>query len=62
MYTMAKNAPQSYHSDQTHYYTREGKALFTEHVIATMENALGIKGKPLDFDALFTVTKNIEGL
>lgn len=62
LYTMAKNAPVSYHSDQTHYYTKEGKKLFTEHVVATMEKALGIKGKPLDFDALFTVTKNIEGL
>ena len=62
LYTLAKNAPQSYHSDQTHYYTKEGKKLFTEHVVATMENALGIKGKSLDFDALFTVTKNIEGL
>ena len=62
LYTMAKNAPQSYHSDQTHYYTKEGKKLFTEHVVATLENALGIKGKPLDFDTLFTATKNIEGL
>ena len=62
LYTMAKNAPVSYHSDQTHYYTKEGKKLFTEHVVATMEKTLDIKGKPLDFDTAFTATKNIEGL
>lgn len=62
LYTLAKNAPVSYHSDQTHFYTKEGKRLFTEHVVATLENALDIKGKPLDFDALFTETKDIVGI
>ena len=62
LYTLAENAPTSYHSDQTHFYTKEGKQLFTEHVVATLENALNIKGKPLDFDALFTETKDIVGM
>lgn len=62
LYTLAENAPTSYHSDQTHYYTKEGKKLFTEHVVATMENALDIKGKALDFDIVCEETKNIIGM
>ena len=61
LYTMAKNAPLSYYSDKTHFYSKEGTQLFTDHVLSTIENALGIKGNQLDYDALFTEAKNIEG-
>lgn len=62
LYTLAKSAPVSYHSDQTHYYTKEGTRMFTEHVVETIENALGIQGKKLDYDRLFTDEKNIVGM
>ena len=62
LYTLAKNAPESYHSDPTHYYTKEGKKLFTEHVVKALEKALDIKGKTLDFDVVYEETKNIEGM
>jgi hypothetical protein len=55
-------APVSYHSDQTHYYTKDGTRMFTEHIVATLENALGIQGKALDYDALFAENENIVGL
>ena len=61
LYTLASNAPASYHSDKTHYYTKEGTKLLTEHILATLEQALDIQGKTLDFDALFAETENIVG-
>lgn len=62
LYTLAKNAPVCYHSDKTHYYTKEGTRMFTEQVLATLEAALGIKGKKLDYDALFSEAENIVGV
>ena len=62
LYALAMGAPVSYHSDQTHYYTKDGTRMFTEHIVATLENALGIQGKALDYDALFTEKENIVGL
>lgn len=61
LYTLAKNAPESYHSDKTHYYTKEGTKLLTEHVLATLEQALDLQAKALDYDALFAETENIVG-
>ena len=61
LYALANNAPESYHSDRTHYYTKEGTKLLTEHVLSTLEQALDIQAKKLDFDALFSEVDNIVG-
>lgn len=61
LYSLLKEAPSVYHSDATHYYTREGTELITNQVIASIENALGIKGKAIDYDALFEKTTEIVG-
>ena len=53
LYALMSAAPVSYHSDLTHYYTKEGTRLLTEQVKAHIEEAMGVKGKELDYDALF---------
>jgi len=62
LYGLLKNTPRSYHSDATHYYTREGTELITNQVLECIEKALGIKGKKLDYDAIFEEEKNIVGM
>ena len=62
LYSLASAAPVEYHSDVTHYYTKEGTKLLTNHVIKCLENALGIKAKELDYDALFAEAENVLGI
>ena len=61
LYALANSAPLSYHSDQTHYYTKEGTELFTRHVLTTLEQSLDIRAKDLDFDVLFADKEEIVG-
>lgn len=53
LYSLMASAPESYHSDMTHYYTKEGTKLLTEQVVGCIEKELGIQGKKLDYDRLF---------
>ena len=53
LYTLMTSVPVEYHSDLTHYYTKEGTRVITEQVKKHIENALGIKGHALDYDRLF---------
>ena len=53
LYTLMSEAPVEYHSDLTHYYTREGTRIITNQVVRCIENVLNIKGKSLDYDKLF---------
>ena len=53
LYDKLDGTPSEYHSDQTHYYTKEGTRLITDQVTACIEKFLNIKAKPLDYDALF---------
>lgn len=53
LYSLMAEAPESYHSDMTHYYTKEGTKLLTEQVVSCIEKELGIQGKKLDYDSLF---------
>ena len=62
LYALMEGAPDHYFSDRTHYYTKDGTRLLTEQVLATIENTLGIKGKQLDYDMLFTKANNVEGM
>ena len=56
------NAPVEYHSDLTHYYTKEGTRIITNQVIEHIEKALDIKAEPLDYDALFDKKDDAEGI
>ena len=62
LYSLAAAAPKEYHSDLTHYYSKEGTELLTNQVIQVIENALSIQAKPLDYDALFAQAENILGI
>lgn len=62
LYTLASDFPASYHSDLTHYYTKEGTELFTGQVVNCIERCLGIKGKELDYSTLFREQEEIIGI
>ena len=62
LYSLAKAAPVEYHSDLTHYYTKEGTRLLTNQVVKCLEEALDIQAKELDYDALFAEIENILGI
>lgn len=52
LYTLLKDAPSEYHSDLTHYYTKEGTRLISDRVIGVIADALSAKPTPLDYDTL----------
>ncbi|MBE7042923.1 MAG: hypothetical protein E7399_05455 [Ruminococcaceae bacterium] len=62
LYTLMKQAPTEYHSDLTHYYTKEGTELITNQVIKCIEENLAIKGRSLDYDQLFHKKEKILGI
>lgn len=62
LYTLASGFPVSYHSDMTHYYTKEGTRELVSQVVKCIEGSLGIKGKELDYDALFREQEKIVGI
>ena len=53
LYSLCENMPISNYSDRVHMYTKDGTKLLTDHVVSVIEKALDIKGKALDYDALF---------
>lgn len=61
LFALTENIPESYHSDPTHYYTPEGTELLAGHVVETLENALSVKGRQLDYKRLFTEAQNVIG-
>ena len=61
LYSVTENMPESYFSDMSHPYTKEGTRLLTEKVVSAIEKALDIRGKVLDYDTLFEEQKNILG-
>ncbi len=62
LYTLLCNALEEYHSDQTHYYTKEGTRIITNQVIEFIEKMIDIKAKELDYDALFAQNNDAVGL
>lgn len=62
LYTLLKDAPESYHSDQTHYYTSQGSRVITEKVVSVIENATGVTGKKLNYNKLFDIPEEIIGV
>ncbi|MBQ8174454.1 MAG: SGNH/GDSL hydrolase family protein [Clostridia bacterium] len=62
LYTLSKSLPDSAHSDETHYYTKEGTQAFTDRVLSVIADVIGEKANPLDYDALFTEVKEVHGV
>jgi len=62
LYGLMKDTPESYHSDFTHYYTKEATELITNQVLSKIENALDIQAKPLDYEELFRKKEDVIGM
>ena len=62
LYSVMKECPIEYHSDLTHYYTKEGTRVIANKVIAHIEEVLAIKAKKLDYDKLFAEKSEITGM
>jgi hypothetical protein len=62
LYGLLKDRQTEYHSDQTHFYTKEGTRVITNQVIEHIEKALNIKAKPLDYDLLFGKKEDAIGM
>ncbi len=62
LYTLMVGHPVSYHSDLTHYYTKDGTRVITNQVVACIEQVLGIQATPLDYDALFAGKEDAVGM
>ncbi|MDD4690036.1 MAG: hypothetical protein PHE51_09860 [Eubacteriales bacterium] len=62
LYGLLKDAPKEYHSDRTHFYTKEATEIITNQVVKHIEKSLDIKGKKLDYQALFSEKDDIVGL
>ena len=53
LYTLACNSPVEYHSDKTHYGTKEGTRMLADQVVAVISKSLAIEAESLDYDTLF---------
>lgn len=62
LYMLAKESPVEYHSDRTHYYTKEGTKMLTDQVIDCIEKSINIKAKHLNYDELFKKEEDVLGL
>lgn len=61
LYAAVDGCDAAFYSDMTHLYTEGGTDLVTRKVVQTIENALDIKAKDIDFKAAFRKVKGIEG-
>ena len=55
LYALLKEVPESYHSDLTHFYTKEATELISGRVLSVIETALDIKANVLDYDKYFSI-------
>ena len=53
LYALLKDVPESFHSDATHYYTKEATKVITAQVTDHICRALDITAKELDYDAVY---------
>lgn len=61
LYAITKDVPKEYHSDLTHFYTKEGTRLITDQVISCLEECTKLKAEPLNYDELFAEVESVEG-
>ncbi|MBQ7387072.1 MAG: SGNH/GDSL hydrolase family protein [Clostridia bacterium] len=50
LYSIAAKAPESYHSDAVHYYTKEGTQLLGGQVLSVISNELGIERSEINIE------------
>ena len=57
LYTLLKDAPDSYHSDITHHYTRKATEVITGQVLQHIQEAIGVEAKEIDYRQFFQETE-----
>lgn len=62
LYDLTKDIPEEYHSDMTHFNTKEGARLLADQVISCIEDNLDVQASPVDYDSLFAKQTDIVGL
>lgn len=62
LYALLKDAPAEYHSDLTHYYTKEGTRLIADTVIDKIAHTLSLTPQKLDYDAIFAAKYDVVGI
>ena len=62
LYTVMNNYPISYHSDGTHYYTKEGTEVITNAVLESICEQLNTAVPKLDFDKCYNPVDGFLGL
>ena len=53
LYSLMSDCPNSYHSDMTHYYTKEGTKIITNAVVNSIAEHLNVKASKLDYDKCY---------
>jgi len=53
LYHLLENVPPQYHSDMTHYNTKEAAILITGQVVDAIEKCIAVKANEVDFDKYF---------
>lgn len=61
LHALLANVPESFHSDATHFYTKEATKLITAQVTDHICRALGITARELDYDAVYGQVKDFIG-
>lgn len=62
LYALLADKPMSYHSDMTHFYTREAAELITDAVVSKINAVVGTESVPVDFDAHFVKKDDAIGI
>lgn len=62
LYALLADKPLSYHSDMTHFYTREAAELITNAVVKKINEAIGTESTAVDFDAHFVKKEDAIGI
>ena len=62
LYGYMAQLPVTYHSDTTHFYTKNGTIAITQKVLRSLEECLGIMAGNVDFDAFFGERDSFDSL
>lgn len=60
--SLLNNCPEEYHSDCTHYYTKEATKLISQRVISYIEQELDIKSNSIDYNIEFQKDERFIGI
>ena len=62
LYGLLCNAPREFHSDMTHFYTKEATKVITDKVVSVIEESIGVRAEKIDYDKIFAGQNNVLGI